>query len=161
MYCHACKSECSDASSFCNHCGATLDSATAHPAASQGERKQVTVLFSDLSGYTAMNEKLDPEDVKEIMAGIFDRIAEIISQYEGSIEKFVGDSVMAVFGFPTAHEDDPLRAIRAARKIHTRMAEFSRELEARIGRPLSMHSGINTGLVVTGDAEQKKKAPTA
>jgi class 3 adenylate cyclase/tetratricopeptide (TPR) repeat protein len=156
MYCHACKNECADASSFCHHCGAALDSAAAHPAASRGERKQVTVLFSDLSGYTAMNEKLDPEDVKEIMASIFDRISEIISQYEGSIEKFVGDSVMAVFGFPTAHEDDPLRAVRAARKIHACIAEFSREVEARIGRPLSMHSGINTGLVVTGEAEQKK-----
>jgi adenylate cyclase len=87
---------------------------------------------------------------------LFDWVSAIISEYEGFIEKFVGDSVMAVFGFPKAHEDDPLRAIRAARKIHARIAKFSRTLEPNIGRPLTMHSGINTGLVVTGETERKK-----
>jgi predicted ATPase/class 3 adenylate cyclase len=123
----------------------------------EGERKHVTVLFSDLSGYTAMSEKLDPEEVKEITSRVFGEISQIISKYEGFVEKFVGDAVMALFGVPKAHEDDPIRAIRAAREIHERVDAVSPELEKRIGQSMSMHTGINTGLVVTGEVDIEKK----
>ena len=122
----------------------------------EGERKHVTVLFSDLAGYTTMSEKLDPEEVKEIMSRIFGEIAQVIAKYEGFIERFIGDAVMALFGVPKVHEDDPVRAIRAAREIHTLVEGLSPQLEEKVRRPLSMHTGINTGLVVTGEVNLEK-----
>jgi len=121
-----------------------------------GERKHVTVLFSDISGYTAMSERLDPENVKDITSRIFGRISKVIGNYEGFVEKFVGDAVMALFGVPKAHEDDPVRAIRAATEIHKIVEALSPELEEKVGRPLSLHTGINTGLVVTGEVDVEK-----
>ena len=144
---------------FCNQCGQRLEEvaeAEKQVPEADGERKHVTVLFSDLSGYTALSEKLDPEEVKEITSRIFSEISQVISKYEGFVEKFVGDAVMALFGVPKAHEDDPLRAIRAAREIHELVDALSPELEKRIGQPISMHTGINTGLVVTGEVDLKK-----
>ncbi len=116
----------------------------------EGERKHVTVFFSDLTGYTVMSEKLDPEEVKEITTQIFDEISKIVSKYDGFIEKYAGDAVMALFGVPRTHEDDPIRAVKAAREIHELVDAVSPEVENRIGQPISMHTGINTGLVVTG-----------
>ena len=122
----------------------------------EGERKYVTAMFSDLSGYTAMSEKLDPEEVKEIMSRIFGEIAQVVARYEGFIEKFIGDAVVAFFGVPKAHEDDPIRAIKVAREIHELVAAMSPEVEKRTGKPISMHAGINTGLVVTGEVNTEK-----
>ena len=144
---------------FCGKCGHRFgDSAEIEPTVTEaeGERKHVTVLFSDLSGYTAMCERLDPEEVKEIMSRIFGDIAQVVTKYEGFIEKFIGDAVMALFGVPKAHEDDPVRAIRAAGEINDLVEALSPQLEEKIGKPLSMHSGINTGLVVTGEVDFKK-----
>jgi class 3 adenylate cyclase/tetratricopeptide (TPR) repeat protein len=121
-----------------------------------GERKHVTVLFSDLSGYTAMSEKLDPEDLKEITGRIFGEISKIVEKYDGFIEKYAGDAVMAIFGVPKAHEDDPIRAVKVAREIHETVHAISPELERKIGQSISMHTGINTGLVVTGDIDMAK-----
>lgn len=118
-----------------------------------GERKHVTILFSNLSGYTALSEKLDPEEVKEIMDKIFGQISQIVSKYEGFIEKFVGDAVMVLFGYPRNHEDDPVRAIRAATEIHSLVKEISPTVETKIGRSLAMHTGINTGLVVSAQVD--------
>jgi class 3 adenylate cyclase/tetratricopeptide (TPR) repeat protein len=144
---------------FCGECGQKLgevvEAVKAAPE-TEGERKYVTVLFSDLSGYTAMSEKLDPEEVKEIMTRIFGEIAQVVTRYEGFIEKFVGDAVMALFGIPKSHEDDPIRAIKAAREIHDIVEGLSPEVEKKIGQPVSMHSGINTGLVVTGKVDREK-----
>jgi len=126
------------------------------PSPIEGERKYVTALFSDMSGYTAMSEKLDPEEVKEITSRIFGEISRIVRNYDGFIEKFIGDAVMALFGVPKAHEDDPVRAIRVAREIHDLVKTISPELEEKIGKPLSMHTGINTGLVVTGEVDLEK-----
>src|SRR3972149_2316447 len=122
----------------------------------EGERKQVTVLFSDLSGYTAMSEKLDPEEVREIMSTIFGEVAQIVAKYEGYIDKFMGDAVMVLFGVPKSHEDDPVRAIKVVREIHGLVEKISPEFKTKIGRPLSMHSGINTGLVVTSEVNLEK-----
>jgi len=110
----------------------------------------VTVLFSDLSGYTALSEKLDPEEVTDIMRPMFANIVEVVNRFNGNIEKYVGDAVMAIFGIKTAYEDNPIRAIHAAREIHSRVDTLGTKLENKIGMPLSMHSGINTGLVITG-----------
>ncbi len=122
----------------------------------EGERKHVTVLFSDLTGYTAMSERMDPEDVKEITSRIFGEISKIVGKYNGFIEKYAGDAVMALFGVPRAHEDDPVRAIKATREIHAAVNAISPIFEEKIGQPLEMHSGINTGLVVTGDVDMEK-----
>jgi len=121
-----------------------------------GERKHVTVLFSDLIGYTAMSERLDPEDVKDITTHIFEEISKIVAKYDGFIEKFAGDAVMALFGATEAHEDDPVRTIKAAQEIHQLVNSISPKYEKRTGQPLEMHTGINTGLVVTGDIDLEK-----
>ena len=152
MKCPKCQSENRDNAKFCDECGQRLDRAV-EISTFGGERKHVTVLFSDLSGYTAMSEKLDPEDVKNVMAEIFGEIAKIVTKYEGVIDKFIGDAVMAIFGVPKAHEDDPVRAIRAAMEIHDLVADISTRFEKTIEQPLSMHTGVNTGLVVTGEVD--------
>jgi len=125
----------------------------APPAA---ERKRITVLFSDLSGYTAMSEKLDPEEVKEITSRIFSEVTGVVDRYDGIIENYVGDAVIALFGVPKVHEDNHLRAIRAARDIHEIVDRIGREYEEKIKRRLTMHTGITTGLVVTGDVNLEK-----
>ncbi len=144
---------------FCDECGQRLDADSIEATGKRekkGERKYVTVLFSDLSGYTMMSEKLDPEEVKEITGLIFAQVAGIIAKYDGFIEKYIGDAVVAIFGIPKLHEDDPLRAIRAAMEIHEIVDKISPKIEVLIGRALSMHSGINTGLVVTGEVDIEK-----
>ncbi len=144
---------------FCGKCGARLEEVEETEKPTRGtdaERKQVTVLFCDLSGYTTLSERLDPEEVRDIMSRMFGQIAQVVTKYEGFIEKFVGDAVMALFGVPKAHEDDPIRAIRAAREVHDLVETMCPEVEEKVGRPLSMHSGINTGLVLTGGLDSEK-----
>jgi class 3 adenylate cyclase/tetratricopeptide (TPR) repeat protein len=157
--CFQCGSERLPGDKFCGECGKKFGERVTieRPGpAIDGERKQATVLLSDLSGYSAISERLDPEEVKEIMSRIFGEIAQVVTKYEGLIEKFIGDAVLALFGVPKAHEDDPVRAIRAAREIHDLVEAMSPELEGRVGQPLSMHTGINTGLVVTGEVNLEK-----
>jgi class 3 adenylate cyclase len=159
LSCPQCGAEILPDDHFCGECGQNLKGAveTEESApALEGERKHVTVLFSDLSGYSAMSEKLDPEEVKEIMSRIFGEIAQVVAKYGGFIEKFVGDAVMVLFGVPKTHEDDPVRAIRAAREIHDLIEDISPEIEKKIGQPISMHTGVNTGLVVTGEVITEK-----
>jgi class 3 adenylate cyclase len=120
MECPDCQHQNPENARFCNACGSSLFKAISPKETSQSvvsERKHVTIMFSDMSDYTAMTERLDPEEVKEIMSQIFGVITRIIHSYEGFIERFIGDAVMAVFGVPKAHEDDPVRAIRAAMAI--------------------------------------------
>ena len=134
----------------------TVDIKPNDSAPIDGERKHVTVLFSDLTGYTAMSEKLDPEEVKEITSRIFGEVSKIVATYDGFIEKYAGDAVMAIFGVPQAHEDDPIRAIKAAREIHQLVDAISPEVEKKTGQLISMHTGINTGLVVTGEVSMER-----
>jgi len=178
LECPACKANIPFGRKFCGQCGydlnfikdssnqisetdslrslSSIEESTRDITPIVGERKHVTALFSDLSGYTAMTEILDPEDVKEITSRIFDGISKIISKYDGFIEKFAGDAVMALFGAEKTHEDDPVRAILAARKIHNLVNTISPDYEKVIEQPLSMHTGINTGLVVTGEVNLEK-----
>jgi class 3 adenylate cyclase len=144
---------------FCDECGYSLaqESQIEKPdLTSDGERKHVTVLFSDLTGYTAMSEKLDPEEVKEITTKLFDQISKVVGKYDGFIEKYAGDAVMALFGANQSHEDDPVRAVKAAHEIHGLVESISPQYEDAVGQPLQMHSGINTGLVVTGELNLEK-----
>jgi len=152
MKCPKCQFDNPEGAKFCIECGHKFG----EELAIEGERKQVTVLFSDLSGYTAMSERLDPEEVKNIISRIFGEIAQVVVKYDGSIEKFIGDAVVAFFGVPKAHEDDPVRALRAAREIHEIVNAMSHQFESKVGKPLSMHTGINTGLVVTGEVTMEK-----
>jgi class 3 adenylate cyclase len=158
--CSQCGAEILPGNKFCGECGNKIEGlkeeTTNLTADFEGERKHVTVLFSDLSGYTVMSGKLDPEEVKRIMSWIFGEVAQIVTKYEGFIEKFIGDAAMALFGVPQAHEDDPVRAIKAAREIHAAVNAISPNLEKMIGQPLQMHSGINTGLVVTGNVDMER-----
>ncbi|MBW1868345.1 MAG: AAA family ATPase [Deltaproteobacteria bacterium] len=157
--CPKCQHKNPEDAKFCQECGSRLYAASETVKTSsipEAERKRVTALFSDLTGYTAMTERLDPEEVKEITGRIFNGVKAVVSKYEGFIEKFMGDGVLALFGVPRAHEDDPIRAIRAALEIHGLVEALSPHYKTKIGRALSMHSGINTGLVVTADVNPEK-----
>jgi class 3 adenylate cyclase len=122
----------------------------------EGERKHVTVLFSDLSGYKAIAEKLDSEEVKKITGHIFNAVSKIISKYDGFVEKYAGDAIMALFGADQSHEDDPVRAIQAAREIHRLIESIRPQYDDKIGQSLEMHTGINIGLVITGELNLEK-----
>jgi class 3 adenylate cyclase/tetratricopeptide (TPR) repeat protein len=108
------------------------------------QRKTVTVLFCDVTGSTELGESIDPEALREVLARYFERMKTIVERHGGAVEKFIGDAVMAVFGVPTAHEDDALRAVRAATEMRAALPELG--LQARIG--------LNTGMVVTGTEER-------
>lgn len=112
------------------------------------------MLFCDLAGYTSLAEALDPEEVQDLLHGFFAASLEVITRYGGTIEKYIGDAVMSVFGVPEAHEDDAIRAVRAALEIQERLAGFGASgARAKVG-PLVTHAGINTGLVVTSGSNR-------
>lgn len=117
----------------------------------EGERKQVTILFADLCGFTSICERTDPELIRAFQNDLFAEMAGVVYQHEGFVEKFVGDGIVSVFGAPLAHEDDPDRALRTALAMRSRMAQINARWAARLGMPLSLHIGVNTGSVVTGD----------
>ena len=128
---------------------ATLDTAEAGqtfvPAVSH-ERKRVTIMFADISGFTALAEQHDPEVVRDLLNACFARLLPMIEKYEGTVEKFIGDAIVAIFGAPVTHEDDAHRALRAALEMMDALAVFNTDQ----GTDLGMHIGVNTGLVVAG-----------
>ncbi|MGH3115784.1 MAG: ATP-binding protein [Gaiellales bacterium] len=136
-----------DRARFCLACGTPL---TERPTSGEA-RKTVTVLFADVKDSTPLGERLDPEAARGVMNRFFAEIRTVIERHGGTVEKFIGDAVMAVFGTPTVHEDDPLRAVRAATEMRTALAELNAELEEQWGIHLSIRTGINTGKVVAGD----------
>ena len=140
-----CGRENPDESRFCNSCGAAIE---APRAASAEERKVVTVLFADITGSTALGEQLDAEQLKEVMGAFFAAMRAEIEAEGGTVEKFIGDAVMAAFGVPQVHEDDPARALRAALRMNRRLAELNEELGERHGVALELRIGINTGPVM-------------
>lgn len=115
----------------------------------EGERKPVTILFTDIVGSTSLAEKLDPEEWKEIVSGAHRRVGEAIYRYEGTLAQLLGDGVLAFFGAPITHEDDPLRAVRAALDIQQAIAVYACELEPYT-EWFQMRVGLHTGTVVVG-----------
>jgi len=134
LTCPSCGQENPDGFRFCGACAAPL---TAEPPPRREERKVVTVVFADLVGFTARAERLDPEDVRALLAPYHERLRSELERFGGTVEKFIGDAVMALFGAPVAHEDDPERAVRAALAIRDWIAEEGEKLQVRIG--------VNTG----------------
>lgn len=113
----------------------------------EAERKLVTVMFADISGFTALSEKLDPESVRDLMNQCFTYLVPCVLRYEGTIDKFIGDEIMALFGAPLSHENDAERAVRAALEMMAALERFN----TRHGTQLGLHFGINTGLVLAGE----------
>src|SRR6059058_3350834 len=126
VVCAKCGQENPEGFRFCGRCGAVL---SAEPT--REERKVVTVLFTDLVGFTRRSEQLDPEDVRATLSPYYARLRSEIERHGGTVEKFIGDAVMAVFGAPLAHEDDPERAVRAALAIRDAILEDGR-LQVRV-----------------------------
>lgn len=186
MKCPKCQFENSLRMNFCGKCGASLTTAvtktiplkppnqeehskthqqagavSARRTASdqQDERRFVTVMFTDLSGFTAMSEKMDPEEVRNLLNAFFEQLVPVVRKYGGTIEKFIGDEIMAFFGAPVAHENDSERALRAALEMMDALLDFN----AMRSIDLGIHFGINTGLVVAGvlgTAEEQSYAVT-
>src|SRR5688572_29179364 len=161
MDCPSCGATNPEAKRFCGDRGAALVAAAAAPPPSgydavplarpsaitelpKGERRQVTVLFADLSGYTALSRELDAEELHALAGRFFDAVDAVVEGYGGAVDKHIGDCVMAVFGAPVAHGNDAERAVRAALDIQRRIPALA---DAR-GRPLRVHVGIASGQVV-------------
>ncbi|MEK6191029.1 MAG: adenylate/guanylate cyclase domain-containing protein [Chloroflexota bacterium] len=155
--CANCETENPAGSRFCNGCGAALEAASP-PAAET--RKTVTVLYCDAISSTALGERIDPESLRNLMTRYFDVMREVIEFHGGVVEKFIGDAVMAVFGVPVVHEDDALRACRAAVEIRDRLAALDTEIRADRGATVEWRMGINTGEVVAGDASGGQRIVT-
>src|SRR5437667_9097543 len=144
LVCPTCGTENPEGSKFCNTCGAALGQAEQR----RKERKFATALFADLVGSTALAEQEDPEVVQSVVGRTFDRLAEEIGRFEGLLEKFMGDAVLAVFGVPRSHEDDAERAVRAALEMQAVLSELNRGFSAE-GKPvLAMRIGIESGEVL-------------
>jgi class 3 adenylate cyclase/tetratricopeptide (TPR) repeat protein len=138
---------------YCGQCGkklATLASPSLASGALQGERKQVTVMFADISGFTAMSEQRDAEDVVTLVNACLARLSDCVYRYEGTLDKYIGDAIMAVFGAPRAHEDDPERAIRTALAMREALDEFNAAPPLPLAEPLGIHIGVGTGYVIAG-----------
>jgi adenylate cyclase len=144
MACAGCGLETSPDFAFCPRCGRKL------PAAREADRRQVTVLFADLTGFTSLAERLDPEEVRAFQNALFEALARSIERYDGFVEKFVGDAVMAVFGAPVAHEDDPERALDASLDMLERAASLGEQWATRLGQRVMLHIGVHSGPVVAG-----------
>src|SRR5436189_748717 len=137
--CPSCGAQNREEARFCDSCGASLV-----PEPARESRKTVTILFCDVTGSTALGEQIDPESLRRVMARYFEVAKEIVERHGGTVEKFIGDAVMAVFGVPAVHEDDALRAIRAAQQMRDLLPELG--VQGRIG--------VMTGEVVTGTEER-------
>jgi class 3 adenylate cyclase/tetratricopeptide (TPR) repeat protein len=159
--CPSCGTEAPPEARFCMSCGTALDGAAApgpaapaaaapRPAPAADERRQVTILFADLSGYTAVAERLDPEVVKSLVDRTLLRLKEEVDAHGGTVDKFIGDNVMALFGAPVAHEDDAERAVRAGLGMQAAMEGVNEELERSHGVRFALRVGVNTGEVVYG-----------
>jgi class 3 adenylate cyclase/tetratricopeptide (TPR) repeat protein len=154
--CPNCGSANPDGARFCSSCGTALTLEA--PAAET--RKTVTVLFCDATSSTALGETMDPESLRNLMTRYFDVMRDVIEFHGGVIEKFIGDAVMAVFGVPTIHEDDALRACRAAVEIRDRLAVLDAAIRADRGATIEWRMGLNTGEVVAGDASARQRIVT-
>src|SRR5512132_4339312 len=167
VVCPNCGRENADDARFCSACGVSLTSAKA----AREERKVVSVLFVDLVGFTSRAEQMDPEDVRALLSPYYGHVRDELERYGGTVEKFIGDAVVAIFGAPTAHEDDPERAVRAALTIRDWIRDQEGDLQLRIavttgealvalGARPSEGEGMASGDVVNTAARLQAAAPT-
>jgi class 3 adenylate cyclase/tetratricopeptide (TPR) repeat protein len=144
--CPSCGGDNSELARFCQLCGTALGD-----RAPVDQRKIVTVVFSDMTGSTDMGERLDAEKLRSVMTRYYEAMRAVIERHGGTVEKFIGDAVMAVFGIPQVHEDDALRAVRAAAEMLDRLAELNAHYEAEGGVRIRTRTGVHTGEVMAGD----------
>src|SRR5918999_2924635 len=156
LVCDTCGEHNPDRARFCLACGRSL----ADRPAVRESRKTVTVLFCDVTGSTALGERLDPESQRAVMSSYFEGMREVLERHGGTVEKFIGDAVMAVFGIPNVHEDDALRAVRAAAEMREALAALNEQLERERGVRIQVRVGVNTGEVVAGDASGGQRFAT-
>ena len=160
LICPACREENPPKFRLCGYCGAALGGAALAPAPLpvREVRKTVTIVFSDLKDSTALGERIDTEALHEVKERYFGAMSAEIVRHGGKVEKYIGDAIMAVFGLPKAHEDDALRAVRAAHGMRVALEKLNEGLRRRYGVALANRTGINTGEVVANDdptADQK------
>jgi class 3 adenylate cyclase/tetratricopeptide (TPR) repeat protein len=148
-FCTSCGHENPDDARFCAACGSPLAGGPAQPP--REARKTVTVVFSDLAGSTSLGERLDPESIRRVMSRYFDEMSAVLLRHGGTVEKFIGDAIVAVFGVPVLHEDDALRAVRAAAEMRETLGQLNAELDRTWGVQIAVRTGVNTGEVVVGD----------
>src|SRR3954449_10917588 len=156
--CSVCGTELPAQARFCMNCGTPVEDAPLpRPVAVEPpvlalpeERRQVTVVFADLSGYTAVAETMDPEAVKGLVERCLRRLGDEVERYGGTVDKYIGDNVMAIFGAPVAHEDDAERAVRAALGMQDAMAGINAGLDETHGVTFALRVGVNTGEVLAG-----------
>jgi class 3 adenylate cyclase/tetratricopeptide (TPR) repeat protein len=169
LRCPSCSVELPAEAKFCNECGHALAASAPRftspesytprhlaekiltvRSALEGERKQVTVLFVDVAGFTALSSRLDPEEVHGLMSRAFELMLEAVHRYEGTVNQFLGDGIMALFGAPIAHEDHARRAVHAALDLRGALETYQQTLERQRGITFRVRQGLNTGLVVVG-----------
>ena len=146
--CPNCGRENPDGSKFCGECGSALAAETVQ---ARELRKLVTVVFADITGSTALGEQVDPELLRRVLERYFEEMRRILEHHGGTVEKFIGDAIMAVFGIPHLHEEDALRALRAAAEMRERLAILNEQLELDYGMQLQARLGVASGEVVAGD----------
>src|SRR5205085_5597899 len=167
--CPSCGSQVSDSATFCPSCGTALSrpcpscgatvpvsarfcaacgTELAAGASQEEERKLVTVLFADVTGSTALGERLDPERLRSLLSAYFSAMSAVIESWGGTVEKFIGDAIMAAFGVPVVREDDAERALRAALDMMDRLEVLNRDFEQRHRVTLQIRIGVNTGEVI-------------
>lgn len=156
VQCGQCRNLNMPGSQFCDQCGTPLEqSPDQGDHTLRSERKHVTVMFSDISRYREIINRVDPEEIRDVTRHLFEATGKIISRYEGYVDRILWDGVLAVFGMPDTHEDDAIRAIRAAIEIQRMVSRLDDRYADRIGGTLTMRSGVATGLVVTGSTRKK------
>jgi class 3 adenylate cyclase/tetratricopeptide (TPR) repeat protein len=155
--CPSCGEENADKARFCQNCATPLDEVAGVAA---DVRRVVTIVFADVTGSTSLGERLDPEALRRVMGRYFDEMSAVIERHGGTVEKFIGDAVMAVFGIPRLHEDDALRAVRAASGMRDALEALNVELEREHGVGIAARIGVNTGEVVAGDPSAGQRLVT-
>jgi class 3 adenylate cyclase/tetratricopeptide (TPR) repeat protein len=156
LRCPECGEENPERFRLCGYCGARLS----RPVAAEEVRKTVTVVFCDLKGSTSLGEKLDSESLREVLSVYFAAMRRVLERHGGTVEKYIGDAIMAVFGLPRLHEDDALRAVRAAFEMRTALQDLNLRLQATWGVSLENRTGVSTGEVVTGDPASGQRLAT-